>query len=104
MLSGGAARSVTFAVIPGRHGASIGVCQPGRRCCPADTHRRTAASGPARQDIAPNAQHGRDRALIFISHSCKDALVAHPPAGFDADKLARLRFALQLHNQPVDRL
>ena len=46
----------------------------------------------------------RDHTLIFVSHSCKDAWVANPPAGLDADKLDRLRFALALRDQLVARL
>jgi hypothetical protein len=42
--------------------------------------------------------------LIFVSHSCKDALVNNPPPATDPVKLARLRFALAVRSALVARL
>lgn len=39
-----------------------------------------------------------------MSHSCKDGLVAYPPAAIDPVKLARLRFALAVRSALVARL
>ena len=61
-----------------------------------------AAAGRQRAILraAPRGEH----ALIFISHSCKDALLKHPPAGHDAVQLARLGFARDLRDALAQRL
>jgi hypothetical protein len=42
--------------------------------------------------------------VIFVSHSCKDALLANPPDDVEEDRLARLRFAKRVRDRLVNEL